>query len=94
VRAATPVDADLDAVELMLAAAAASTPDELALVRMAVLRSRHLLTPVSGRPSPDEPAAGVVLLGGLLHAGDATQPLAARIGRISRRPPTVLEEDQ
>jgi hypothetical protein len=84
---------ELSPADLVLAAAAATTTDELAVVRMAAIRSGHLLDLVVATPAPDQHAAGVWLLGGLQHSPDDPQRLAARIGRITRRarrPPTEL----
>ena len=80
----------LDPIDLVLAAAAADNLDELATVRLAAIRSRHLLTPVSARPSSSDREAGVTLLGGLAHHPHAELTLSARIGLITRRHGTNL----
>jgi hypothetical protein len=80
-----PPPGELDAVDLVLAVAAAETPDELAAARLAAIRSRHLRDDVPATPGPYDRPAGVYLLGGLVHDPDAAQSLTARIGRITRR---------
>jgi hypothetical protein len=80
-----PVPGPLDAIELVLAAAAATSPDELATARLAALRSHRLIEPVPGAPDPDDPhPAGVHLLGGLAHQPGIPLTVSARIGRITR----------
>jgi hypothetical protein len=87
-------DRQLDAVELILAAAAAETPDELAAARMAAIRSGRLREQTPATPGRYDRPAGVWLLGGLVHDRDAAQTVAARIGRISRRAHGVAAVDE
>jgi hypothetical protein len=79
------VTGELGPVELVLAAAAAVTPDELAVARMAAIRSRRLRSLVEASPSPYERPAGVTLLGGLSFTPSSPHTVSARVGRISRR---------
>ena len=80
----------LEPIDLVLAAAAAQTLDELATVRLAAIRSGHLLTRVSARPSSTDTEAGVTMLGGIAHHPHAELTLSARIGLIARRHGTNL----
>src|SRR5690606_27021388 len=77
--------ARLDPVELVLAAAAAKTRDELSVVRMAAIRSPHLLARVPGAPHPDDWPAGVTLPGGLPRTADVPQLAVVRLRRITDR---------